>query len=185
MTTQTRLRGGAEGNPPVEEPGTGEEPGGEEGTENPGEGDDPKPEEPGDEESGNLGTDAVKVPGWADGTYNVFMYGQIPAGILSIRDGGFLMNVNAFDLAMDVSTDNIVSGSITYQNDSVNNDGKNVYKLKCTINLAMAEGQEPSPVPSEFEFVMDSKDVLTLNANLGTSFPFTCIDINHLQQNKI
>ena len=101
--------GGAEGNPPVEEPGTdvpggdeenpdidnpgtGEEPGGEEGTENPGEEVDPKPEEPGDEESGNLGTDAVKVPGWADGTYDVLMSGT-SAGELTVESGAFTMNV--------------------------------------------------------------------------------------------
>lgn len=183
--------GGAEGNPPAvdvpgegeegsgtEEPGTGEEPGGEEGTENPGEGDDPKPEEPGDEESGNLGTDAVKVPGWADGDYTV-SWALGDAGKLKIENGGFLMNVNALGVVMDVSTDNIVSGSITYQNDSTNDDGKNIYNLKCTIELALEEGQEPSPVSAEFEFVMDSEDVLMLNANLGTSLPaFTC---NRLQ----
>ena len=151
MTTQTRLRGGAESNPPVE-PGTGEDPGGEEGTENPGEEVDPKPEEPGDEESGNLGTDAVKVPEWANGNYTSSM------GTLNVENGGF--SVLALD-KIPVSTENIVPGSITKQTDSMNSENKSEYKLDCQIIISIL-GEEPKT--ASFVFTKEDENTIILVA---------------------
>lgn len=182
MTTQTRLRGGAEGNPPVEEPGTdvpggdeenpdidnpgtGEEPGGEEGTENPGEEVDPKPEEPGDEESGNLGTDAVKVPGWADGTYDVLMSGT-SAGELTVESGAFTMNVELVP-GLVVASSNITE--ITKQTNT-EVEGKNVYELNAdSLDLGnLGKG------PASFVFTQVDDNTLTLTGfvSLGGTVQF-------------
>lgn len=100
--------GGAEGNPPVEEPGTdvpggdeenpdidnpgtGEEPGGEEGSENPGEDvDEPKPEEP---------PVATFSPSWAVGSYSATVLSGMPLSATITEDG--------FDIQLTMGTTSI------------------------------------------------------------------------------
>ena len=77
MTTQTRLRGGAEGNPPAEEPGTGE-------------GEDPGTEEPPVESFS---------PSWAVGSYSATVLSGIPLSATITEDG--------FDIQLTMGTTSI------------------------------------------------------------------------------
>ena len=143
--------GGAEGNSPVEEPGTGEEPGGE----------DPTPEYPID-----LGTDSVKVPEWADGTYEVSM-NDSPAGELKIESGIFTMNVSAGPVTMTVSSNNI--DLITKQIDTESN-GMHVYELNADVLDLGSMGKGPA----SFVFTQVDDNILTLTGfvTLGGSIKF-------------
>ena len=143
MTTRTRLRGGAEGNPPaVDVPGEGEEGS---GTEEPGTG-----EEPGGEESGNLGTESVKVPGWAIGDYGFTfnMLGQDFPGTLSIDESGnFKVAVTGMGTLVDSSDPNCVT-DIKYQNDDADNK---VYTLTAIVNVALSTLSEEGRLPGDTE----------------------------------
>ena len=151
--------GGAEGNPPVEEPGT-DVPGGEV---------DPKPEEPGDEESGNLGTDAVKVPEWANGTY---AFGEdVTAGTLFIGDGNFKVNVVGQDF-IDSSNPEVLGG-IEFQND----DQVNKEYILVAVLYKMGDTE-----PSSFKMEMQDNGNLILTITTENSLinafikePLICI----------
>ena len=137
MTTQTRLRGGAEGNPPVEEPGTGEEPGG----------DDPaEPEYPID-----LGTDSVKVPEWADGDYTA-MSGGIG---LSVKDGNFTVSMKVFPRPI---VDSLNINDIESQ---TTDDEKKIYTLNAVVNVDLTssvKASEPTEEKIYSSFVMQLTD---------------------------
>ena len=86
--------GGAEGNPPVEEPGTGEEPGGE----------DPAPEYPID-----LGTEFA-IPDWTDGNWkaNATIFGGSRELELKVsEDGGFSISIPGIGSVNDEAITNI------------------------------------------------------------------------------
>lgn len=90
--------GGAEGNPPVEEPGTGEEPGGE----------DPAPEEP--EYPIDLGTEFA-IPDWTVGNNwkaNATILGESRELELKVsEDGGFSISIPGIGSVNDESITNI------------------------------------------------------------------------------
>ena len=127
-TTQTRLRGGAEGNPSVEEPGTGEEPGGE----------DPVPEEP--EYPIDLGTEFA-IPDWTVGTYNT----QIKLGEgqaepielkLNITDSGEFSIIIPMNEYLVIEVDNNSISNITNQIVDLI-DGNKKYELTADFTLKM------------------------------------------------
>lgn len=106
----------------------------------------------------NLGTDAVKVPEWANGNYTSSM------GTLNVENGGF--SVLALG-KIPVSTENIVPGSITKQTDSMNSENKSEYKLDCQIIISIL-GEEPKT--ASFVFTKEDENTIILVATgiIGT-----------------
>ena len=106
----------------------------------------------------NLGTDAVKVPEWANGNYTSSM------GTLNVENGGF--SVLALG-TIPVSTENIVPGSITKQTDSMNSENKSEYKLDCQIIISIL-GEEPKT--ASFVFTKEDENTIILVATgiIGT-----------------
>lgn len=100
----------------------------------------------------DLGTDAVKVPEWANGNYTSSM------GTLNVENGGF--SVLALD-TIPVSTENIVPGSITKQTDSMNSENKSEYKLDCQIIISIL-GEEPKT--ASFVFTKEDENTIILVA---------------------
>lgn len=100
----------------------------------------------------NLGTDAVKVPEWANGNYTSSM------GTLNVENGGF--SVLALG-TIPVSTENIVPGSITKQTDSMNSENKSEYKLDCQIIISIL-GEEPKT--ASFVFTKEDENTIILVA---------------------
>lgn len=116
MTTQTRLRGGAEGNPPVEEPGTGE---------------DPEPQYPID-----LGTEFA-IPGWTVGVWTSEKTDSfsMELTLTVLEDGGFSISIPMIGSVDDESITNI-----TKQEENLV-DEKLQYTLEADFGLTSTTGE--------------------------------------------
>lgn len=115
----------------------------------------------------DLGTDAVKVPGWANGTYSVLMDGST-AGELTVESGTFTMKVTKIGIA--VASSNITE--ITKQTNT-EVDGKNVYELNANVLDLDYLGKGPA----SFVFTQVDDNTLTLTGFVTLSFGEFPLDI--------
>ena len=107
----------------------------------------------------------MKVPGWADGTYDVLMSGT-SAGELTVESGAFTMNVELVP-GLVVASSNITE--ITKQTNT-EVEGKNVYELNAdSLDLGnLGKG------PASFVFTQVDDNTLTLTGfvSLGGTVQF-------------
>ena len=116
----------------------------------------------------DLGTDAVKVPGWADGTYSVLLGGST-AGELTVESGTFTMKVTIMP-GLVVASSNITE--ITEQTNT-EVDGKNVYELNANVLDLGGLGNGPA----SFVFTQIDDKTLTLTGFVTLSFGEFPLDI--------
>lgn len=116
----------------------------------------------------DLGTDAVKVPEWANGTYSVSMGGST-AGELTVESGTFTMKVTIMP-GLVVASSNITE--ITEQTNT-EVDGKNVYEL----NANVLDLGDLGNGPASFVFTQIDDKTLTLTGFVTLSFGEFPLDI--------